>query len=132
MLNSKSYFRFQDFYATFLFWKTGENIIQNEDCFSLNFDYYDIELSTPQITITPDFDMKTIFLSPSSCFFIIIGGRYLKRIGHVMEKLNSVTKDVGGNRPLAVFLISNSNKKTITIDMKYGLERYKSTPVMVN
>ena len=61
----------------------------------------------------------------------MIGGKYLNKIGDVMEKVNSVTNDVGGTRPLAVFLISNDNKKELIIDIKYGFERYKSTPPMV-
>ena len=101
---------------------------QFDDCFSLNFGYYDYQLEIPQISMTPSSNTKLNFDSPSSCFFVIIGGKYLNMIGKVMEKVNSVTKDVGGNRPMAVFLI---NKKNVEIDVDYGFERYKSTPVMV-
>ena len=70
--------------------------------------------------------------STSYCFFVIIGGKYLDMIGDVMEKVNSVSKDVEGTRPMAAFLISNNNySQKINIDVDYGLDRYKSTPVMV-
>ena len=69
--------------------------------------------------------------SPSGCFFVIVGGKYLNQIGDVMEKVNSVTNDVGGVQPLAVFLISKNIKENVIIDVNYGFERYKSTPVMV-
>ena len=70
------------------------------------------------------------FDSPSSCFFVIIGGKYLDMIEEVMEKVNNVTNDVWGTRPMAVFLMTN-NKQNVDIDVDYGFNRYKSTPVMV-
>ena len=48
-----------------------------------------------------------------------------------MEKVNSVTNDLGGRKPLAVFLISKNYKENMTIDVDYSLDRFKSTPVMV-
>ena len=115
----------------FLRWKKSGDYFRFNDCFSLNFDFQDSELSIPQISLTPESNTKLIFDSPSSRFFVMIGGKYLNKIRDVMEKVNSVTSDVGGTRPLAAFLISNDNKKKLIIDVKYGLERYKSTPVMV-
>ena len=82
--------------------------------------------------MTPDSNTKLNFDAPSSCVFIIIGGRYLKMIGKVMEKVNSVTNDFGGIRPMAVFLMSKINyKENVDIDVDYEFERYKATPVMV-
>ena len=53
-------------------------------------------------------------------------------LGKVMVKVNSVTNDVGRSRPLAVFLINDKKyKESIDIDVDYGFDRYKSTPVMV-
>ena len=49
----------------------------------------------------------------------------------VMEKVNSVTNDVGGVRPLAVFLFNDKFKENFDIDIKDSLERSQSTPVMV-
>ena len=76
--------------------------------------------------------MKLNFDSPIGCLIVIIGGKYLNRVGDVMEKVNSVTYDVGGVRPLAVFLISNRFMENVVIDVEYGFERYKHSPVMVN
>ena len=48
-----------------------------------------------------------------------------------MEKVNSVTNDIGHkSRPKAVFLMTN-DKENVDIDVDYDLNRYKSTPVMV-
>ena len=81
------------------------------------------ELQFNRIGLTFDF--------PSSCFFVIVGGKFLNKIGSVMEKVDSITNDIGGTRPIAVFIISNTNKDNIVIDINHSFDRYKSTPVMV-
>ena len=107
------------------------SFLQFENCISLNFDYFDINLSIPQIATTPGSELKLTFDFPSSCFFVIVGGKYLNKIGSVMEKVDSITNDIGGTRPLAVFIISNTDKDAIDIDVDYSFDRYRSTPVMV-
>ena len=115
----------------FLDWKMSPNSLQFDQCSSLNFDYHDINLSIPQLAMTPEFNMKVNYDSPIGCLIVMIGGKYLNRVGDVMEKVNSVTNDVGGRRPLAVFLISRNYKENMTIDVDYSFDRFKSTPVMV-
>ena len=105
--------------------------MQFETCLSLNFGYHDINLSIPQLAMTPESKMKLKFDSPIGCLIVIIGGKYLNRVGDVMEKVNAITNDVGGIRPLAVFLISNEFNEDVIIDVNYGFERYKHSPVMV-
>ena len=102
-----------------------------ENCLSLNFDYFDINLSIPQIAATPGSELKLTFAFPRSCFFVIVGGKYLSKIGEIMENVDSVRNDLGGISPLAVFLNSYNYKDDIIIDVENGFERYKSTPVMV-
>ena len=106
-------------------------INQFGNCLSLNFDFFDTKLTIPQIATTPEDELKLPFDFPKSCFFVIVGGKYLNKIGSVMEKVNNITTDIGGTRPLAVFIISNTNKDNIDIDINHGFDRYKSTPVMV-
>ena len=89
------------------------NSLQFDQCSSLNFDYHDINLSIPQLAMTPDSKMKLNYDSPIGCLFVMIGGKYLNRVGDVMEKVNAITNDVGGVRPLAVFLISNNYKENV-------------------
>ena len=102
-----------------------------ENCLSLNFDYFDINLSIPQIATTPESELKLTFDFPSSCFFVIVGGKYLNKIGSIMEKVDSITNEIGGTRPLAVFIMSNSKEENLNIDINYSFDRYRSTPVMV-
>ena len=122
--------RSKDFYQSFLDWKMDGYSFVFDQCFSLNFGYHDNQLSIPQISMTPDSNTNLNFDSPSSCIFVIIGGKYLNKIGKVMEKVNSVTNDVGGIRPIAVFLMTRT-KENVNIGVDYGLRRYKSSPVMV-
>ena len=98
---------------------------QFDKCISLNFGYHDDQLSIPQISMTTDLNTKLEFDSPSSCIFVVIGGRYLSMIGKVMNS-------VGRTRTIAVFLMSkNNSKENIVIDVDSIIQRYKSTPVMV-
>ena len=127
----KSILRSDNFYAKFLEWKMNRSFFQFENCLSLNFDYYDINLSIPQIATIPESELKLTFDFPSSCFFVIVGGKYLNKIGSVMEKVDSITNDIGGTRPIAVFIVSNTNKDNIVIDINHSFDRYKSSPVMV-
>ena len=112
-------------------WKISPNSLQFDLCFSLNFDYHDINLSIPQLAMTPESNMKLNYDSPIGCFIVMIGGKYLDRIGNVMEKVNSVTNDLGGRKPLAVFLIGKNYKENMRIDVDYSFDRFESTPVMV-
>ena len=127
----KSIFRSDNFYAKFLEWKMDMSFLQFETCLCLNFDYFDSNLSIPQIATTPKSELKSIFDFHRSCFFVIVGGKYLNKIGSVMEKVDSIINDIGGTRPLAVFIISNNDKDNIVIDINHSFDRYKSTPVMV-
>ena len=91
-----------------------------------------MELPIPQIHVTPKSQVKLSFDSPTRCFFVIVGGKYLSKIADVMEKVDSVRDDLGGIRPLAVFLNSNYYyEEDIIIDIENGFDRYKSSPVMV-
>ena len=124
-------FSSDNIYAKFLDWKMDKSFFKFDYCLSLNFDYYDINLSILQIATTPESELKLTFDYPSSCFFVIVGGKYLNKIGSVMEKVDSITNDIGGTRAMAVFIISNNDKDNIVIDINHSFDRYKSTPVMV-
>ena len=109
----------------------NQSFFQFENCLCLNFDYIDVNLSIPQIATTPESELKLTFDFPSSCFFVIVGGKYLNKIGSIMEKVDSITNDIRRTRPMAVFIISNNNIVDIDIDINFSFDRYRSTPVMV-
>ena len=75
--------------------------------------------------MTPDFNTKLDFDSPSNCIFVVIGGKYLNMIGKVMDSIRRT-------RTIAVFLMSKYNyQDNVVIDVDSIIKRYKSTPVMV-
>ena len=123
--------RFDNFYIKFLNWKIDKIFFQFDYCFSINFDYFDVNLLIPHISMTPESKLKLTFDFPSSCFFVIVGGKYLNRIGSVMKKVNSITNDIGGTRPMAIYIMSNTNEDDLDIDIDYSFDRVRSTPVMV-
>ena len=115
--------RSKDLYELFLDWKMDGHSFQYDQCLSLNFDYNDDQLSIPQVSMTPDFNTKLDFDSPSSCIFVVIGGKYLNMIGKVMDSIRRT-------KTIAVFLMSNY-QDNVVIDVDSIIKRYKSTPVMV-
>ena len=125
------HFRSNNFHELFLKWKQDESSNKFQHCFSLNFGYHDYELSIPQIAMTPESNTKINVDFHISCFFVMIGGKYLNMIGNVMDVVNYITNYIGGVRPFAVFLSNDNYKEKLTINLDYGFERYKSTPVMV-
>ena len=88
-------------------------------------------MSFQQIALTHKSNSEFNLDFPVSCFFVIVGGKYLNMIGNVMEKVNNVTNDIGRAQPLAVFLFNDNYKENVDIDVNYGFVRYKSAPVMV-
>ena len=117
---------FRSSLQSILDWKMDGYSFQFDQCISLNFGYHDDQLSIPQLSMTPDFNTKLDFDSPSSCIFVVIGGKYLNMIGKVMDS-------VGRIRTIAVFLMSKYNyQDNVVIDVDSIIKRYKSTPVMVN
>ena len=116
---------FRSHIQSILDWKMDGYSFQFDQCISLNFGYHDVHLSIPQISMTPDFNKELDFDSPSSCIFVVIGGKYLNMIGKVMDSIRRT-------RTIAVFLMSKYNyKDNVVIDVDSTIKRYKSTPVMV-
>ena len=123
-----------NFHEAFLKWKLQNGPVI-ENCFAINFDYFDPMLSIPQISITLDKKMElnlpNFMNVPSNCFIVIIGGKYLNLIDDVMRKVNSVTNDFVGGKTLAIFLLSNSYNENLALHVTNTLDGLKSTPVMV-
>ena len=75
-----------NFPLSFLEWKLNRNI--NENCYSLNFDYYDAEMSILQKSITPDSNGKLntdlSSFNTIRCFTVFFGGKYLKRLSDIV------------------------------------------------
>ena len=64
-------------------------------------------------------DLKGMEAS-TNCFFVVVGGKYLRLMDKVMDILDNVTEDVG-RRPLAVFYLTNEEKITSYYDQPFHL-----------
>ena len=69
-------------------------------------------------------DLKGMEAS-TNCFFVVVGGKYLRLIDEVMDIVDNVTEDVGRS-PLAVFYVTNDEKITTFYDQLFHL------PLVIN
>ena len=76
--------------------------------------------STTEVKI----DLKGMEAS-TNCFFVVVGGKYLRLMDKVMDIVDKVTEDVG-RRPLAVFYVTKDEKKTTFYDQRFHL------PLVIN
>ena len=61
----------------------------------------------------------------TNCFFVVVGGKYLRLMDKVMDIVDNVTEDVG-RRPLAVFYVTKEEKITTFYDQPFYL------PLVIN
>ena len=61
----------------------------------------------------------------TNCFFVVVGGKYLRLMDKVMDIVDNVTEDVG-RRPLAVFSVTIDEKITTFYDQPFHL------PLVIN
>ena len=69
-------------------------------------------------------DLKGMEAS-TNCFFVVVGGKYLRLMDKVMDIVDKVTEDVG-RRPLAVFYVTKDEKITKFYDQPFHL------PLVIN
>ena len=69
-------------------------------------------------------DLKRMEAS-TNCFFVVVGGKYLRLMDKVMDIVDNVTEDVG-RRPLAVFYVTKDEKITKFYDQPFHL------PLVIN
>ena len=69
-------------------------------------------------------DLKVMKAS-TNCFFVVVGGKYLRLMDKVMDIVDNVTEDVGRS-PLAVFYVTNDEKITTFYDQLFHL------PLVIN
>ena len=69
-------------------------------------------------------DLKGMEAS-TNCFFVVVGGKYLRLMDKVMDIVDKVTEDVG-RRPLAIFYVTKDEKITSYYDQPFHL------PLVIN
>ena len=86
----------------------------------------DIGFSLLSISSTTEvkIDLKGMEAS-TNCFFVVVGGKYLRLMDKVMDIVDKVTEDVG-RRPLAVFFVTKDEKITTFYNQPFHL------PLVIN
>ena len=56
----------------------------------------------------------------TNCFFVVVGGKYLRLMNKVRDIVDNVTEDVG-RRPLTVFYVTKDEKITSFHDQPFQL-----------
>ena len=81
----------------------------------------DIGFTSASISSTTEikFDLK-VMEATTNCFFVVVGGKYLRLMDTVMKIVDNVTEDVGRS-PLAVFYLTNDEKITSYYDQPFHL-----------
>ena len=74
-----------DFFQNILVWQRGDEFLDNERCFTLNFGYQKY-LPFPSLHFVPysefHLNVGTLGLnSPNKCSIVVIGGKYLQQVG---------------------------------------------------
>ena len=103
-------------------WIAGGSKIQN--CYILNFGWPD-EISHPQIKfnfkILKNFKKSASILrktAPSNCFYVLIGGEYLKRLSDIVQWVEYQTYYIA-TRPLVYFAEKTNVPPELNIYRKY-------------
>ena len=56
----------------------------------------------------------------TNCFFVVVGGKYLRLMDNVMDIVDNVTENVG-RRPLATFFVTEDEKITSYYNQPFHL-----------
>ena len=86
---------------------SGHNYVNNMNCYSISFGWPQ-ELSVPQLRINLDNNNNVEHLemvrqsTPSNCFMVFIGGKYVNRLKDIVQKMESASLGLV-SKPLIFF-----------------------------
>ena len=84
---------------------------------------YRQDIGFSSLSISSTTEVKIV--NQTNCFFVVVGGKYLKLMDKVMDIVDDVTEAVG-RRPLAVFYVTKDEKITTFYDQPFHL------PLVIN
>ena len=86
---------------------TGHDYVNNMNCYSISFGWPQ-ELSVPQLRVNLDNNNNVEHLemvrkgAPANCFMVFIGGKYVKRLEDIVQKMESASVGLV-SKPLIFF-----------------------------
>ena len=84
---------------------------------------YRQDIGFSSLSISSTTEVKIV--NQTNCFFVVVGGKYLRLMDKVMDIVDNVTEDVG-RRPLAIFYVTKDEKITKFYDQPFHL------PLVIN
>ena len=99
-------------------------MINNQNCFAVNFGYNgEIPLPTIGLALNVSQDWKLYeFESSYNCFFVFVGGKYVRDMKTIVDKVEEITEQFHGKRPIAMFVLGRSHSFEINNFSSYGTE----------
>ena len=111
-----------EFYSSITKWQTGQDMVNNQNCFALNFEFNG---ELPFASITLKLDIKPNIEKYGleryyKCFYVFVGGTYVDDLEKVINIVEDISDQFHGIRPIALFVIgkfdtSELNKFSLNI-----------------
>ena len=104
-----------DLYASITKWQSGIDMVNNQNCFALNFGYNG-EIPFPSISLGFNAEIsldKYEFQKRCKCYYVFVGSSYVEDLKNVMEVVEGVSKIYHGIRPNALFIMGKYSTSEI-------------------
>ena len=90
-------------------------MINNQNCFAVNFGFSgEIPLPTFCHTFANNQKLQQYDLGESfTCFYVFVGGKYVKVIKNVIEIVEAISGQFNGVRPKGMFIMGKFNTSNI-------------------
>ena len=91
-------------YASITRWQSDVDMVNGQNCFALNFGYSG-EMPFPALAVDLQTNLEDFqFERYCKCFYVFVGGEYVRDMENVVYKVGEVSKIFHGIKPTAIFL----------------------------
>ena len=97
-------------------------MINNQNCFAVNFGYNgEIPIPGYSISIKTRPNLKQYnFENSNTCFFVFVGGKYVKDMKTIVDIVENITQQFHGIEPIAMFVMGKFNTSGIMDFSSFG------------
>ena len=116
-----------DYYSMITRWQTGTDMINNQNCFAVNFGYNG-EIPIPSFSLTTDIkqNLKQFeFEKTYKCFFVFVGGKYVEEMKTIVDIVEDISEQFHGIKPIAMFVWGKFSSWKINNFSSYGQDLTK-------
>ena len=98
-------------------WQTGTDIINDQNCFAVNFGYTG-EFPLPTINLQLDISQNLTqhkFGNLYKCFFVLVGVKSVEDMKTISNIVEDVSKQFHGIKPISMFIFGKSSDEVSSI-----------------